>query len=461
MFRFIAYLLLLAAIALAGTWMFQNNGDVAIDWMDYRIETSVAFAAIMLFTLLFVAVIVVEIMLWLKKAPRRISADIAVNRNIRGLSLLTEGFAALIDGDVKRAHELAKSSRRLLPAQPYTLLLSAETAKLRGDMDEARRHLQAMLKNKSTELLGLKGLVNSARMEGNLTQAITLAERARTLKPKSDWTAPVLLDLYKKTGDWEAARNTIESFRRKNYWRNLFGRGQPAEMHSKMLEEKALASLMLSRKLYADGNVHKSYKFAKEAYDLNPGFVPAAVNLCENLLALGKRGAAKNLVEEAWAENPHPELYDIYYKIYPDEKPKKKLKRFQRLIAINPESGESYKALAMLTIDLGMYDVAKKNLVLAIEKGETKSTLKLLAQVEELSGGDKETARQLIKKAEYASGDPAWVCDACNSPAGKWDIACKRCGAYDSIVWKEYDKITILGAGGGSGSRTSRAEMAA
>jgi len=458
MFRFIGYLSLLAGIALAGTWMFQNNGDIAIDWMDYRIETSVAFSAITLFALLFVAVIVVEIMLWLKKAPRRISLDMAVNRNIRGLSLLTEGFAALIDGDVKRAHDLAKSSRRLLPGQPYTLLLSAETAKLQGDMDEARRHLQAMLKNKSTELLGLKGLVNSARMEGNLTQAITLAERARTLKPKSDWTAPVLLDLYKKTGDWEAARNTIENYRKKNYWRNLFRHSAAPEAHSKMLEEKALASLMLSKKIYADGNIHKSYKFAKEAYDLNPGFVPAAVNLCENLLALGKRNAAKNLVEEAWAENPHPELYDIYYKIYPNEKPKKKMKRFHRLIAANPESGESYKALAMLAIDLGMYDVAKKNLVLGLEKTETKSALKLLAQVEELSGGDRETAKQLLKKAEYAGGDPAWVCDACNSPAAKWDIVCKRCGAYDSIAWKEYDKITILGAGNG---RTSPTEMAA
>jgi len=454
MFRFIGYLLLLVAIALAGTWMFQNNGDVAIDWMDYRIETSVAFAAILLGTFLFAAVVVAEVMLWLKKAPRRISVDIAVNRNIRGLSLLTEGFAALIDGDVKRAHDLAKSSRRLLPSQPYTLLLSAETAKLRGDMDEARRHLQAMLKNKSTELLGLKGLVNSARMDGNLTQAITLAERARTLKPKSDWTAPVLLDLYKKTGDWEAARNTIENYRRKNYWRNFFRRGAPAEMHSKMLEEKALASLMLSRKLYTDGNINKSYKYAKEAYDLNPGFVPAAVNLCENLLALGKRNATRDLVEEAWEENPHPELYDIYYKIYPNEKPKKKIKRFHRLININPESGESYKALAMLAIDLGMYDVAKKNLSVALEKGETKSGLKLLAQVEELSGGDQETVRQLLKKADYASGDPTWVCDACNSPVGKWDIACKRCGTYDSIAWKEYDKITILGAGN---SRASRA----
>jgi len=445
MFRFLGYLFLLIAISLSGTWLFENNGVIAIDWMDYRIETTIAFAGIMACLLLFIAVITIEVLLWLKKAPRRISSELAVNRNIKGLSLLAEGFAALVDGDSERARDLAKASRKLLPAQPFVLLLSAEAAKGSGDTEGADRYLHAMLKNKATELPALKGLVNSARLEGNLTQAISLAEKARSLKPKSDWTLPVLLDLYKKTGDWESARNVIDSHRGKNPFRKLFKRKLPEDFHARIMREKALASLMLSRKIYNEGDVGLAYKYAKEAYDLEPGFIPAITNLCNVFLALGKRAAAKGLIEKAWEYSPHPELYEIYYKIYPDEKPQKKLKRFKKLIAINPDSSESYKSVALLAMDIDMLEVARENLQAALQKEETKTLLKLMAQLEEKSGADKEIINQLLKKAEYTEDD-SWVCESCNSPAAKWDVSCKRCNAYDSITWKRYDKITILGS---------------
>lgn len=298
-FRIIFFLALIIVLSLGGTWLFQNDGVISADWLGYRIETSVAFLSIAFSSILFVSLLFVEIILWIKNTPSRIAHNITTQRNIKGLTMLNEGFVSLLDGDIKRAKDLAKVSARLLPKQPYTLLLAAETSKLMGQFDEAERYYNKMLENKSTEIVALKGLVTNAKNEGHLDKAINLARRAKELKPNNNWSDLALLELYKKVGKWDEAKAIIDETKKTSWFINILRK----DKDENNIRERAVILLMLAKKLYNEGNVEESYKYTKQAFKILPNFLPVIITHTNNMLALGKKRQAAMIIEDAWSKS--------------------------------------------------------------------------------------------------------------------------------------------------------------
>src|SRR5262249_56127412 len=62
---------------------------------------------------------------------------------------------------------------------------------------------------KETELLGLRGLMGLAEQGGDRAKALTLAERARALAPRSAWVLTRLFHLQIAARRWEAAETTL------------------------------------------------------------------------------------------------------------------------------------------------------------------------------------------------------------------------------------------------------------
>ena len=69
MARAIAVFVLLGLAALLAAWLADHPGDVAIDWQGWRIETSVAVAAIVLALMAFGLAAGYRFWLWLRRAP--------------------------------------------------------------------------------------------------------------------------------------------------------------------------------------------------------------------------------------------------------------------------------------------------------------------------------------------------------------------------------------------------------
>lgn len=442
MIRFIVYLTVIAIICLGATWLFNNDGVIVANWIGYRIEASVAFTTITIAVFMFIVIAVTELTMWFKNAPKKLSNDLMVNKQIKGLTALSNGFAALIENNTKEAIAFTKTARRLIPDQPYTLLLASEVAKTVGDHESAKKYYSEMLDNKETEMLALKGLSTEAVEEGNYNKAIELANRARELNPKANWSSTALVDLYKKTNKWEEASEIIGSGLKQKFLKS-FVSSDAKDERKKLLREKAIISLMQSKKAYSSGDVETATKHAKIAYEIISEFVPAALQLSSCYLAMGRRGKAASIIEKAWQIKPTQELAELFIRIYQHEKMEKKIKRIQNLNSFNPEDAEGLRSIGYLFMDVGALELARQSLEKSINLTETAAALKLLAKVEEKENGNAGKIKELNKKAEFAEPEHSWVCGSCGHTTSNWSASCNKCESFDSYKWAIPSSIKV------------------
>ena len=81
-------------------------------------------------------------------------------------------------GDKAEARKFATQAHKLLPNEPLTALLGAQSAQLQGNRTAARQIFEQMADAPETEMLGLRGLFLEARRENENEAARQFAERA-------------------------------------------------------------------------------------------------------------------------------------------------------------------------------------------------------------------------------------------------------------------------------------------
>src|SRR3954453_5906623 len=133
MVRVVFFLFVIAALALGGAWIADRPGEVSVNWLGWRIETSV------LVTMAAVAVILaLTIMAWsllrlVVRSPRAFSNALHGRRRRKGYQAISRGLVAVGSGDGGAARKFAGEAERLAGGEPLALLLRAQTAQLSGD----------------------------------------------------------------------------------------------------------------------------------------------------------------------------------------------------------------------------------------------------------------------------------------------------------------------------------------
>ena len=202
MIRFAAACLIVLACGAGAAWLAGHSGILALQVGDFRIETKVVTAAAAVAFLLLVAILLHHFWRWLWRSPGHLGASRAAKRRREGYLALTRGMVAVAAGDVDEAQRYAAQAAKRLHEPPLTLLLSAQAAQLAGNEAEAERHFTAMLERSETEFLGLRGLLAQAVRKGDRAKALTLAERARTLRPNTPWLLRELFQLQIGRASW-------------------------------------------------------------------------------------------------------------------------------------------------------------------------------------------------------------------------------------------------------------------
>lgn len=189
----------------------DTPGSVALEWLGYRVATSMGVLFALLLTLSALMTAAWRVWALFRTAPRRIRRARQVSRRRRGYKALTQGMVAVAAGDAIEARRHAQRAERLLGEPPLTMLLSAQAAQLSGDDEAAGRFLKAMSGQKETRYLGLRGRLNQAMQEGDSESALELAGQAVELSPKTDTVSETLFDLQIKEGRWSDAVSCVRS----------------------------------------------------------------------------------------------------------------------------------------------------------------------------------------------------------------------------------------------------------
>ncbi len=425
MIKLISGIVVFAAVVTAAAWLADRPGDVAIEWLGYRVDTSVGVLGAGV--LLLGALLTILYLMWrgLVGAPGAWFGRRSESRRRRGYHALSLGMVAVAAGDADEAQRQARRAEGLLDDPPLTMLLSAQAAQLTGDRQAAHRYFTAMLENPETAFLGVRGLLLQANRDGNAAEALRLAEQAHKMHPTTPWVVQSLFDMQARAGQWMHAQETLQDA--------LRNKVVPIERGRTL---KAILLVERSRQAEARGNAAEATQFAHDAFAAEPARIAVAQRYGERLIADGDHRRARKILTRAWALRPHPDLAQLYLAAAGSTDPLKRVQALQELTAERPDDIESHIVLAREALEARLWGEARRHLLAAGGDNPPARICRLMADLEESEFGDGERVRLWLTRATAAPIDRHWRCQPCGMVTERWQSVCPNCGAFGTIDWR-------------------------
>jgi HemY protein len=423
--RALLWFVVAAVLMFAAVWLADRPGSVTMQWRGWRLDTSVGvlLAAVLILVLLVLALWLLY--RWIVGAPGALLEGWGDSRRRRGYRALTQGLAAVAAGDAAEAQKNARKAEQLLSEPSLTLLLSAQAAQLNGDREAATRAFNAMLEDEQMAFLGLRGLIARSLQDGNQAQALDYAERAFRLRPQTPWVVHSLFDMQAQAGQWKPAQETLETGLRTRVVAQDKGRAL-----------KALLLVERSRSAERGRREVDALALAREAFGLAPERIAVASRLAELQIRTGQGARAMKTLERGWSLAPHPDLATLYLEASGETDPLKRVGIVRRLVEHKIDDVESHVAIAQAALDAGLWGEARSHLELAGGEHPTARICRLMADVEERSGGDPAKLHEWLARAAMAPADRSWRCSACGAHHEAWRSVCESCGAFGTLHWR-------------------------
>jgi HemY protein len=422
MWRALVFVGLLCLAAVAAVWLADRPGNVQITWSGYRIETTVAVAAV-----LAVALAVVLALLWaavrfLMRLPRRVSFASRARRRAKGYSAVSRGMVAVGAGDPVAARRHAREAERLLGREPLTLLLKAQAAQVSGDRSAAETAFRRMMENDETRVLGLRGLFVEARRRGDAAAARDYAAEAVRRAPSVTWANEALLEARCAEGDWRGAIALVD----KRASLGLINKNAAKRDRAVLLTADALAR--------ADHDESGALTSALDAVKLAPDLVPAAALAGRLLSRRGDLRRAARIVETAWKLTPHPELAAVYLDLRPGDSAADRLKRAETLAKLSTWHPEARLTLARAALEAREFARAREVLRPLLGERPTMRAFLLMADLEHAEHGATGRVREWLARAAHAPRDATWIADGVASD--RWAPMSPVTGKLDAFRWE-------------------------
>lgn len=428
MLRALWFFFQLAIVVCAAIWIASQQGAVAIEWNDYDVSLNLGIflLAIVLFTLLVVTLF--RLFGAIVAIPSNFSRNRREKNRAKGFRSLTRGFVAIAAGDAKKATQYAKEVRGFLPDERgLPLLLEAQAARLRGEEQVARSSFEQLLTDKDAAFFGIRGLLKSSLDEGDTMKALGYAKTALDQNPKQPWILKSVYDLELQNKQWEAAAKTLERVKKAKVLDDVEARKDEVALLLLLAEQDRLGG-------YEDASIRK----IERAVKLDPAFVPAVVKLGEYYLVKNKSGKVAALIERAWKTNPHPELLVLWDRIAPEIKSNdttKRLRWFEKLIAIKPDSADGQIAAAKAAMEAGLWGEARAYLTVAENLRPSSMVFRARADLEEQATHNTMAVRHWLEQAAEAAPDPVWYCTQTGHIYDHWSPVAEPHGSFNTIEW--------------------------
>ncbi len=418
MIRVISFLVIVAVLALGVVWLADRPGDVVITWQGWRIETSVMVLCAAALAAMAVLALAFSLLRAIVRSPWRLRRHLDRRRGERAYEAMSRGLIAIGAGDLVAARKHTAEAKRIAPAEPLSLLLSAQHAQLAGDRATADKALREMVARPDTKALGLHGLFIEAHRRGDRASAHAFAEEAARENPSLGWASKAVLERLCESGDWAGALALLESNKR------ALEKDSYDRQRAVMLTARALAIEETDR--------DSAKAFVLEAAKLAPDLVPAAALAGRMLAEGGELRKASRIVHKAWEAHPHPDLAQVFSDLRFGDAARDRLKRIEALAKKAPGHVESALALARAALDAQEFAKARSALAPHLT-ALTRRVALLMAEIERAEHNDEGRAREWIARALHAAPDPTWTAEGHVSE--RW-LPASPSGRLDAFQWR-------------------------
>ena len=405
--RVIAFLLVTAVLVAFAWWLADLPGTVGATIGDVSITLATSWAVLALLVLVAILYVIIRLLVMIIRLPSRTRRLQGERARKQGSDAVTRTLLALAGGDAATARRQAQRSRALLGDTPQTLLLAAYAGRQAGQADEADAAFNLLASRKDAAFLGLRGLMQGAIAREDWTSATALARQAEEVNPGAPWLRTERARLAMQGGNWKDALA-------------LSGAGDP------------VAALGVAAAA-AEADPAEARRLAKQAWQSNMGFAPAALLYAHQLRDGGKEKKALEVLRMSWGQSPHPAVAEAHLATSAD--PTIRAARVETLAAAAPNHAETHLLRARTALDAGDFAAARRHAEAALSSGVTQRRVwLLLADIGEREG-NAVAASDALHQAASADPDPHWRCDSCGMVHATWHMVCSNCDAAGRIHW--------------------------
>jgi HemY protein len=292
-----------------------------------------------------------------------------------------------------------------------------------GDIASAKQVFQQLALDRSSDVLGYRGLIMLARRQKDGAEAERLIDKLYQQKPQTPWLCLMRFDVLVQQHRWNDAHVMLAQVATAQLQDAQHIRGQRA------------ALLVASSQQAAEkGWANEALQLAERAMKQKPNWLPAIINLAQRQMDAGHKRATRRTIEKYWDKFPHPHLMMAYTT---NQNPLDAYKFIEKLSRHHADNPLSHLVMAEAAFAADLWGEARRCLIkLTSTHDATQAAYRLLAKVERRERGDETAATQWLVKAGDAHADHAWLCSQCNGHHAAWQATCQHCHNFNALDWR-------------------------
>lgn len=355
-------------------------------------------------------------------------------RNQKGYDSFLRGMIALANKDYKEAISESKNISNYINNNPsLPLLLKAEIFKVEKKYDALSEIYEEMIKNKDTENLAFRGLMEQYLRAQDFHHAFIYGIKLFNKNPYVEKIYDTLVIIISKTNNWHQLIDiTDRAFSKKIIDKKTFQ------------ENKSIAFFEIAKiKQFSD--INDSLRLIEKSLKLRKNFPPYIKLYLEILLFNKKYNLVKKSLKKFWRDNPHPE-YKPVIAILANNLKVSNLE-LSKFIVNNQQNIESKILLVESSILSKKWPIARDQIKDLLDTNPRKDVCLLMAQIEQGELNDIQKFNSWMFRSRGAIDKNVWVCVISNNIQDSWSSVSLG-GYFNSLEWRQgnmlnSEKITL------------------
>lgn len=424
MFRILSITVQTSIILILVLAVFNNSFIISFEIKDfiYSVSSTYIFIPLLIF---FVLIFLLQTFYF--KTKFSFSKFIAIKKlqnKEKGYNAFVSGMIALANKDYKRAIlESKKISNHLDDNPSLALLLKSEIFKVEKKYDELSVVYEDMSKNKHTENLGYRGMMEQYLRAQDYHHAFIYGERLFNNNPFIEKIYDTLVSIIAKTNNWQQLLIISDRAFSKKI------------IDKKVYEENKSIGFFEIAKIKQLSEIEESLKYMQKAIKLRKNF-PPYIKLYINLLIQNKNyNLAKKSIKKAWNELPHAEYKESILSLAAHlEIEMSELVKY--IAGTSYKNEESIILMVEALIESKKWDDARNQIKDLLDVRPKKEVCLLMAKIEEGDSGDVQKINAWTQRAKDGAANNIWICTISKKSQQTWSSV-SEAGYFNSLEWRQ------------------------
>ena len=424
MFRILSITVQTSIILILVLVVFNNSFIISFEIKDfiYSVLSTYIFIPLLIF---FVLIFLLQTFYF--KTKFSFSKFIAIKKlqnKEKGYNAFVSGMIALANKDYKRAIlESKKISNHLDDNPSLALLLKSEIFKVEKKYDELSVVYENMSKNKHTENLGYRGMMEQYLRAQDYHHAFIYGERLFNNNPFIEKIYDTLVSIIAKTNNWQQLLIISDRAFSKKI------------IDKKVYEENKSIGFFEIAKIKQLSEIEESLKYMQKALKFRKNF-PPYIKLYINLLIQNKNyNLAKKSIKKAWNELPHAEYKESILSLAAHLEIEM-LELVEYIAGTSYKNEESIILMVEALIESKKWDDARNQIKDLLDVRPKKEVCLLMAKIEEGDSSDVQKINAWTQRAKDGAANNIWICTISKKSQQTWSSV-SEAGYFNSLEWRQ------------------------